>query len=195
MKTARTRWWTVMTTAVVPLLGACADSPEEEAPSPEALTADAPTLADVQAVGMPNTAMPLSNVVTAGQPTEEQLTALVDLGYIHFVSLSPSTAEGAGWEEGIAADAGIHFSRIPVEGAEGLTRENVLELDRVLNEVEEQDRATVVYAATTDEVGAMLALRAHWLEGADPAAALDLGLRVGLNGLQRSVQELLVAPR
>jgi len=197
MKTQISRWWTVSMAAVVPFLAACAEGSEDEEapPPPEAPTAAAPTLADVQAIGMPNTAMPLSNVVTTSQPTEEQLTALVELGYIHFVSLSPSTVEGAGWEEGIAADAGIHFSRIPVEGAEGLTRENVLELDRVLNEVQDQDRATVVYAANTDEVGAVLALRAHWLEGADPEAALELGQRAGLSGLERSVRELLAAPR
>jgi len=196
MKTENARWWRLMTTAVL-VVGACAESAEdeEEAPPPETLTAAAPTLADLQAIGIPNTAMPLSNVVTARQPTEEQLTALVDHGFIHFISLSPSTAEGAGWEEGIAADAGIHFSRIPVEGADGLTRENVFELDRVLNEVEDQDRATVVYAVNADEVGAMLALRAHWLEGADPEVAIELGQRAGLSGLERSVRELLTAPR
>jgi hypothetical protein len=200
MTTTTSRWWTVILTAVLPL-GACADAPgEEEMPPPSAAevaaaAAEEPTLADIQAIGIPSTAMPMTRLVTAAQPTEEQLMALVELGFMNFVSLSPSTEEGAGWEEGIAADVGIHFTRLPVEGAAGLTRENVLELDRVINEVAEENRATVVYAVNVDEVGAMLALRAHWLEGAAPQAAVELGQRAGLSALEPSVREMMAAPR
>jgi protein tyrosine phosphatase (PTP) superfamily phosphohydrolase (DUF442 family) len=187
---ARTRW---LTTALAPLLVACGDG-EREAPPPEAaLAAPAPTLADVQAAGVPNTAMPLDNVVTAAQPTEEQLAALVDLGYTNFVSLRPATEEGAGWEEGIAPDEGIRFARIPVEGETGLTRENVLELDRILKE--SQEEGTVLYCSSSNRVGALLALRAYWLEGANPQAALELGRRAGLSRLEPAVAELLATPR
>jgi hypothetical protein len=169
----------------------------ERAPEPPAQSADTPaptpSLEDVQDVGVTDPAMPLDNVVTMGQPTEEQLIALTDLGFTHFVSLSSATEEGAGWEEGIAADEGIQFARIPITVANGLTRESVLELDRVLNEAAEE--STVVYGATSDPAGALLALRAHWLEGADPQAALELGREAGLSELEPEVNALLAAPR
>jgi len=179
--------------AMAAIAVACTE-PANEAPSrPEEVSPSAPTLEQVQAIGVPNTGMPLDDLVTAGQPTQEQLSALVDLGYTNFVSLRPETEEGAGWEEGIAADEGIHFTRIPVAGAEGLTRENVLELDRVLDEAEEEQ--TVLYCSSSNRVGALLALRAYWLEGADPQAALELGRRAGLSRLEPQVTELLAAPR
>jgi protein tyrosine phosphatase (PTP) superfamily phosphohydrolase (DUF442 family) len=185
---ARTRW---LTTALAALLVACGDAERETPPPEAALTVPAPTLADIQAVGVENTGMPLSNVVTAGQPTEEQLTALVDLGFTNFISLRPSTEEGTGWEEGIAADEGIHFLRIPVEDEADLTREKVLELDRALTEAGEE--GTVLYCSSSNRVGALLALRAYWLEGADPHAALELGRRAGLGTLEPAVTELLAA--
>jgi protein tyrosine phosphatase (PTP) superfamily phosphohydrolase (DUF442 family) len=193
MKTEKPCRWALFVAVTVTAMGGCDASPEEEgAPSAE-LTTPAPTLADVQAVGIQNTAMPLDNLVTTGQPTEEQLFALVDLGYTNFISLRPPTEEGAGWEEGIASDEGIQFARIPVDGAQGLTRENVLELDRLLGQA--GDEGTVVYDSSGNRVGALLALRAYWLEGADPQAALDLGRRAGLSGLEPTVSELLAAPR
>ena len=146
---------------------------ERAAPSAESVQAAKPTLADIQAVGVPGTAMPFERVVTAGQPTEEQLSALVDMGFTNFISLRPATEEGAGWEEGIAPDEGFQFKRIPVAGAEGLTRENVLELDRALDEAAEE--STVLYCSSSNRVGALLALRAYWLEGADAQSALELG--------------------
>jgi protein tyrosine phosphatase (PTP) superfamily phosphohydrolase (DUF442 family) len=204
---SRTKWlaWTLAT-----LLCACG-APEEGAEEPPPLAeptgaettpaetaaretpVPAPTLEQVQSIGVPNTGMPLDNVVTAGQPTQEQLSELVDLGYTNFVSLRPNTEEGTGWEEGIAADEGIQFARIPVAGAEGLTRENVLELDRILDEAAEEQ--TVLYCSSSNRVGALLALRAYWLEGADQQTALELGRNAGLSRLEPQVTELLAAPR
>ncbi len=196
MKTENPHRWLTLMAAILIVPGACAEPADEEdgAPTRSAeLTARVPTLEVVQAVGVPNAAMPLDNIVTSAQPTEEQLSALVDLGYTHFISLRPSTEEGAGWEEGIAADYGIHFTRIPVVGPAELTRENALELDRVLTEVGEE--GVVVYDADSDRVGALLALRAHWLEGADPQAALELGRRAGLSRLEPTVAELFAMAR
>jgi protein tyrosine phosphatase (PTP) superfamily phosphohydrolase (DUF442 family) len=198
----------LLTYAVTAMLVACGE-PAEETPPPlaeptgaETTPAEtaaretpvpAPTLEQVQAVGVPNTGMPLDNVVTAGQPTQEQLSELVDLGFTNFVSLRPNTEEGTGWEEGIALDEGIQFARIPVAGAEDLTRENVLELDRILDEAAEEQ--TVLYCSSSNRVGALLALRAYWLEGADQRTALELGRSAGLSRLEPQVTELLAAPR
>jgi protein tyrosine phosphatase (PTP) superfamily phosphohydrolase (DUF442 family) len=137
--------------------------------------------------------MPLEHLVTMGQPTPEQLSALVDLGYTDFISLRPVAESGAGWEEGIVADEGIAFARVAVSGAEGLTRENVAALDEAIDAA--GGRPTVIYCASGNRVGAMLALRAYWLEGAEPEAALALGREAGLSRLEPVVAELLAAPR
>jgi protein tyrosine phosphatase (PTP) superfamily phosphohydrolase (DUF442 family) len=193
MKTEKPRRWAALLVAVLTVLGACGGPAEEGAEPEAALAAAAPTLADLEALGIPNAAMPLPHVLTMGQPTEEQLTALVNLGYTNFISLRASSEEGTGWEEGITCDEGIQLARLPVSGPEDLTREKVMELDRLLAQA--GNEGTVIYCATGNRAAALLALRAYWLEGVDPRAALELGRRAGLGRWETAVSELLAAPR
>ncbi|HSH75334.1 MAG TPA: hypothetical protein VLA09_06610 [Longimicrobiales bacterium] len=165
-------------------------------PAPEVggeASSSAVSVADVEALGVPNAAMPVRNLLTAGQPTEEQFAALVDMGYTNFVSLRVATENGAGWEESHVMDEGIAFSRIPVAGAEGLTRENVEALDRILDEAGSEN--TVLYCASSNRVGGLLALRAYWLDGASSEEALALGREAGLRSLEGAVSELMGEPR
>jgi len=177
----------------MPLWVACGEPAPEPRGEASITSGRAITLADVQALGVPNPGMPQSNLVTMGQPTQEQLARLVDLGYASFISLRPSTEEGTGWEEAMVSDEGISFVRLPVAGAEGLTRENVAALDRLLGEA--ADQPTVLYCASGGRVGAMLALRAYWMHGASAEEALALGREAGLTRLEPAVSELLAAPR
>lgn len=190
-----TTYWHLFRALLVamPLLVACGEPAQEPRGEAAITSGRAITLADVQAVGVANTAMPLDNLVTMAQPTQEQLARLVELGYTNFVSLRPSTEEGTGWEEAMVSDEGISFVRLPVSGAEGLTRENVEALDHLLGEM--ADRPTVLYCASSGRVGAMLALRAYWMHGASPDAALALGREAGLTRLEPAVVERLSAPR
>jgi hypothetical protein len=87
----------------------------------------------------------------------------------------------------------VSFARIPVSGATGLTRENVETLDMLLDE--SSDDGTVLYCASSNRVGALLALRAYWLDGAEPDQALELGRRAGMTSLETRVAELMAQPR
>jgi len=147
-----------------------------------------PTLADAVALGIPNAHEPLQGLVTAGQPTSDQLDGLVAAGYTRFISLRPATENGAGWEEE-RAGAEWAFTRIPVSGAADLTRANVEALDRILEEA--NGAPTVLYCGSGNRVGALLALRAYWLDGASPAEALELGRAAGLTRLEPAVVALL----
>ena len=177
----------------MPLLVACGEPAREPQGEASMTSGRAVTLADVQALGVPNTAMPFDNLVTMSQPTQEQFGRLVEMGYSNFISLRPSTEEGAGWEEAMVPDEGISFVRLPVSGADGLTRDNVEALDHLLGQT--ADQPTVLYCASSGRVGAMLALRAYWMHGASPEAALALGREAGLTRLEPAVVELLSAPR
>lgn len=155
-----------------------------QAPS---MSAVAPTLAAVQETGLRNAAMPAANVATGGQPSPEQVEALIDAGFEHFISLRPAGEEGAGWEEGALQDAS--FARIPIAGAGDLTRENV---ERFAALMEEYGAAnSVVYCASGNRVGALMALKAAWIDGVDPADALALGTAAGMTRLQPAVEALL----
>lgn len=160
---------------LVPALAACG-TPEAGAGSGE-----------LSELGLANAAEPRPGLLTAGQPSQGQVERLRALGYENFISLRPASEPGAGWEEERLDDGS--FQRIPVAGPDDLTRETVEALDRALAEA--GDEPTVVYCASSNRVGALLALRAHWLEGMDADAALDLGRRAGLTGLEPAVRALL----
>jgi protein tyrosine phosphatase (PTP) superfamily phosphohydrolase (DUF442 family) len=147
-----------------------------------------PALADAVALGVSNAREPLPGLLTAGQPTPDQLDGLVAAGFTRFISLRSATESGAGWEEE-RSGAEWTFKRIPVSGADDLTRANVEALDRVLDEA--GGAPTVLYCGSGNRVGALLALRAYWLDGASPADAIELGRDAGLTRLEPAVLALL----
>ena len=167
---------------------ACADDPS---PPAEAVMASVPdTLLSVVAeMGVRNARMPMDRLVTSGQPMPEQLLSLQSAGIEHFVSLRPTTEDGAGWEEELMAGEGVQFDRLPISGSGSLTRDNVQAFAAILEEVGE--KTAMLYCASSNRVGAMLALKAHWVDGESPEEALELGLAAGLTSLERSVRDLL----
>lgn len=174
------------------ILAGCGDRPASETDAPPAVAPTASgdaTLETATALGVMNAREPVPGLITAGQLTEGQMQALAAAGYTNFVSLRLPGENGAGWEEAFAAQQGVSFTRLPVSGAEGLTRANVEELDRILDAAEGEP--TVLYCGSSNRVGAMLALRAHWLDGVGREEALDLGLAGGMTRLEPAVEHIL----
>lgn len=176
--------------SAVLVCAACAS--EQDAPVPGAGTATAtasPTLEVATELGVRNARMPRPGMLSGAQITEDQLTGLSDAGFRHFISLRPTAEDGAGWEEAFSSSAGYDFERLPIEGAASLTRENVESFARMLEATDGE--ATVLYCASGNRVGAMLALKAHWIDGAPPEEALELGLAAGMTRLTDPVRQLL----
>ncbi|MDT8369772.1 MAG: hypothetical protein RQ745_11230 [Longimicrobiales bacterium] len=167
-------------TAGLLLLAACTAAPADP-------------VAEATELGVPRVAAPLPGVITAAQPSQAQVDELRSRGYRNFISLRLPTESGAGWEETHLPAAGSNFARIPISGADDLTRENVEALDDLLDDAEGE--TTLLYCASSNRVGALLALRAFWFEGADADAALALGREAGLMGLEPAVREILAEGR
>lgn len=146
-------------------------------------------LATATALDVRNARMPIPGVITAGQPTTNQLETLVGNGVRHAISLRPVGEDGAGWEEAHSEDGDYRFDRLPISGAESLTRENVETFARLLEE--SGDEPTLLYCASSNRVGALLALKAAWIDGVAAQEALDLGLAAGMTRLEGPVRELL----
>lgn len=147
----------------------------------------ASTLQVASGVGLRNARMPREGLVTAAQPEQAEMEALADAGFRNFISLRPAGEDGAGWEEGHAADRDYDFDRLPISGAGDLTRENVEAFAALLDEA--GDEPTVLYCASSNRVGAMLALEAYWLDGVPAEEALELGRAGGLTRLEGAVRE------
>ncbi len=186
----------VASVVLVAIVGAaCADQPNEQATGTEdaapvvELSGAEAAFATATDLGIRNARHPMDDVVTAGQPTEEQMVALVESGVRHAISLRPASEDGAGWEEAHAEGAGYDFARLPISGAESLTRETVEEFAALLDEA--GGEPTLLYCASSNRVGALVALKAAWIDGADPQDALEQGLSAGLTRLEAPVRGLL----
>jgi len=183
--------------ALLLLSQACSDAEPRETPGAAPAAAEpAPVLLGSSALeaavalGVLNVHEPAPGLLTAGQITEAQMEALAAAGYQTFVSLRFPTEQGAGWEEAYAAERRVFFVRLPIAGAEDLTRANVEALDQILDAA---GGPVVVYCGSANRVGALVALRARWMDGAPAEDALALGRAAGLTQLEPSVAGLLAS--
>jgi protein tyrosine phosphatase (PTP) superfamily phosphohydrolase (DUF442 family) len=81
------------------------------------------------------------------------------------------------------------YERVPVQGDADLDLASARALDALLD-----DRArypVAIVCASGNRVGALLAVRAFWLEGSNPETALALGRAAGLTRLEPTVRLLL----
>ena len=139
---------------------------------------------------VPNARVPVAGVLSGGQPTEGQIKAAGAAGYKTVINLRPDTEPGFEWEAAAVRAAGMTYVSIPVAGAAGLTKENVTRLDAALKDAA-ANGPVLLHCGSGNRIGALLALRAAWLEGCDPAAALEYGKTSGLTGLEPAVKSML----
>jgi protein tyrosine phosphatase (PTP) superfamily phosphohydrolase (DUF442 family) len=138
---------------------------------------------------------PLPGMLTGGAPVGERaapgLRALAAAGARTLIDLR-TDAEVAPETATLAAAAGLDYRRLPIAGEADLDLANVRALDGLLAE---WGRYPIALACSSgNRVGALLALRAFWLDGADAAAALELGRSGGLTRLEPAVRQLLGLP-
>ena len=143
-------------------------------------------LSDIQ---LPMGGNPQTNLLTAGQPTPADFEALAAAGLKHVVNLRPP-AEDAGFDEAaLAAKLGLSYRVVPVAGPGDLTLQRTQELDAAL--IAAGDEPVLVHCASSNRVGALLALRAQWLQNQSSDAALALGRAGGLTKMEPMVAQLL----
>lgn len=126
---------------------------------------------------------------TSGQPTEEQMAALATEGVQHLIDLRPAdeadNARSAEW----AGQYGLTYHHLPVTGADDLSYAQVKALDQILQAV--GDDKALLHCASSNRVGAMIALHAVWFEGMEKQDAIIKGQDYGLTSLESAVNKAL----
>jgi uncharacterized protein (TIGR01244 family) len=147
----------------------------------------AAAVVQAQEAGIPNRAEPLQGITTSGQPTAQALSEIAKKGYTTVIDLR-SADEDRGFDEAATVEGlGMSYISLPVSGAGGVSYENANALDKILAEI---DGPVLLHCASSNRVGALLALRAR-INGADSADALALGLDAGLSSLRPVVEDVL----
>lgn len=143
-----------------------------------------------QSLELPNRHEPLTGITTAGQPSAAALENAAQAGFKTVIDLR-GVAEERGFDERATVERlGMRYVNLPIEGAAAVTYENAAALDRLLAEL---PKPILLHCSTANRAGAMLALRAKH-NGADNAAALELGVAAGLVGLKATVEQKLAEP-
>lgn len=118
-----------------------------------------------------------------------QLEALKADGVQVIISLLPDGEQVDFDESAAVQQVGIAYVSIPIATAVDLTEANVLALDQALSA--HAGKKVLVHCASGNRVGALLALRANWLQGMPEDAALALGQDASMTRLAEPVRALL----
>lgn len=152
-------------------------------------TAATATPAETVLAGLPHVAFPAPHRVAAGRLQASDIAALKHAGIRQVIDLSVDSETPAFDEAAAMRAAGIGYHNLPIHGAGDLTRSNVEQFDRLLRDA--GDQPTLVHCASSNRVGAMIALRAALVHGQSTGAALAEGRRWGLKSLEPAVRERL----
>jgi uncharacterized protein (TIGR01244 family) len=170
----------VLTAAI--LAGCSAEPAARPGAAPREATAVDPTSL------VKNGKMPMDGVLTGGQPTDDQLAALRDAGFQTVINLRQPDEPGTQGEAEMMAGLGMTYVAIPVAGAAGLTEENAAALAAALDEAA---GPVLLHCGSGNRVGALLALKAFWLDGASAEEALATGIAGGVTSLEPTVRDML----
>ncbi|MBL1260090.1 MAG: hypothetical protein COB33_006110 [Thiotrichaceae bacterium] len=132
---------------------------------------------------------PQANRYGAGQPEATAFSTIAKAGIKHVINLRPPAETPDFNEAAIVTEAGMAYYNIPISGSDDLTRANIMLVDKVLREI--GDESALLHCSSSNRVGAVMALKAVWLEGASVDEGIAIGQQWGLTKLQPVVERLL----
>lgn len=119
------------------------------------------------------------DIVSAGQPSREQLIAAGEAGVTTVVNLRPAGEFNEFNEADVVAGAGLRYINIPVAGPDDINDANAHQLDDALAAAD--GLPALVHCASSNRVGALMAYRARHIQGKTAETALEIGLQTGLD--------------
>ncbi|MEZ5460530.1 DsrE family protein [Dokdonella sp.] len=139
--------------------------------------------------GLPNMSRHAPNFIASGRLGADDIGALLQAGIEVVIDLSDDEETPDFDEAAAVSEAGMRYSNLPIDGASGLTRENVERFDELVTA--SGNAPTLIHCGSSNRVGALIALRAATLHGKSTEDAIALGTSWGLKGLEPAVREQL----
>lgn len=138
---------------------------------------------------LPNMSCHAPNLVASGRLDSADMARLKGAGIRLVIDLSEDSETPDFDEAAAVRAAGIEYRSLPIHGAAGLTSDHVVELDRLIAEA--GDQPTLIHCASSNRVGALMALRAARVQGQSSETAIDVGKAWGLKSLEPVVKQQL----
>lgn len=130
---------------------------------------------------------PSKNLLTGGQPSQADLVNLQMAGVTKVINLRSPNEEPSRDEKAEVEALGLTYVSLPINGAVDVTSENARKLDELLKGNEK----VFLHCASGNRVGALMAIRAHQIEGKSTDEALQIGRAAGLGSLEGKVKSVL----
>ena len=125
----------------------------------------------------------------SGQPEPEEFRLLKELGVTTIINLRPPSEEPGFDQQALMDNLEFKYVVIPISTAIDLNRENVEALDEALGTA--GNDSVLLHCASANRVGALMALRANWLQGKSSKESIAIGLEHGMTNLEPTIAELL----
>ena len=172
----------------IPALLACALLSLGACSAETIVTVASPAKVDLEQLVSTGKAVPVGGITPAGQPDAAAFQVFADSGYAAVIDLR-TAGENRGLDEQVLVEElGMTYLSMPITQS-GITFENAALLDAAITGA---DGPVLVHCASSNRVGALLALRAS-LAGADDEDAVRIGRKAGMTGLEPVVRGLLTS--
>lgn len=139
-------------------------------------------------IDIPNACTPADGLCTGGRPRPEHLRQAQARGVKAVVNLCPPSEPCDYDEAALVRSLGMSYVNIPVAGPADLTEANARALGQALSAV---DGPVLLHCASGNRVGALIALKAHFVDGLAAEAAIAAGRGAGLKVLEPAVRNIL----
>ena len=134
---------------------------------------------------------PRPDLITAGQPSEQQLRDAAANGVTTIIDLRKPDEDRGYDEAALAEQLGLRYVRLPIAGAGDITEANARTLDRLLKQ---DSGKTLLHCASSNRAGALLSLIDAHINGASVEDALTFGRDAGMTSLEPAVRAVLETP-
>ncbi len=131
--------------------------------------------------------VPVANLVTGGQPSVAELRDVKNAGVTKVINLRGPNEEVDFNERAEVEALEMEYVSFPISGAADVTPENA----RKLHELLKGDEKVLLHCASGNRVGALLAIRAHDIQGKSADESLRLGRAAGLGSLDKKVESVI----
>lgn len=138
-----------------------------------------------QDLDMINVRQPMENLVTGGQPSEDDFIAFAEQGVELVINLRvPGEFDDFG-EAGLVEGLGMRYVNIPVTSMSDLSPENARLLHDALDST---DGLVVLHCGSGRRVGALLGVEGYYFHDLSEEEAIDLGIRANLDHVAAAIE-------
>lgn len=141
---------------------------------------------------IPNCCTPGTGLCTGGRPRPEHFAQAKAKGVRTVINLCPP-GEACDYDEAaVVSGLGLHYVNIPVAGPADITVDKAKALAQAMAEYS-PGHPVLLHCASGNRVGALMAMKARFVDGKSPAEALAEGRAAGLKMLEPLVTQLIGA--